>query len=39
MRILTASKIVDETGVDTYAANDLTRAFLKPGIGDAIRHG
>ncbi|KAL8821168.1 MAG: hypothetical protein Q9191_007364 [Dirinaria sp. TL-2023a] len=38
-RILTASKMVDEVDVDTYAANDLTRALLKPGIGDANTHG
>lgn len=31
--------MVDEVGVDTYAANDLTRALLNPGIGDANTHG
>ena len=31
--------MVDEIGVDNYAANDLTRAFLMPGIGDANTHG
>ena len=38
-RILTASKMVDEVSVNKYAANDLTRAFLQPGIGDANTHG
>ena len=31
--------MVDEVSVNKYAANDLTRAFLQPGIGDANTHG
>ena len=38
MRVLTASQMVDEVDTDTYAANELTRAFLQPGLEDAIRH-
>lgn len=39
MRILTASRFANEVGVETYTANDLTKAFLQPGIEDAVRHG
>ncbi len=39
MRLLAAAKMVDEVDVNTYAANDLTKAFLQPGICDAVIHG
>lgn len=38
MRVLAASRMIEEVDVDSYMANDLTLAFLQPGIGDAVRH-
>ncbi|KAK0104863.1 hypothetical protein ONS95_005129 [Cadophora gregata] len=31
--------MADEVAAQTYAANDLSRAFLQPGIADAVKHG
>ncbi|KAI9849434.1 MAG: hypothetical protein M1837_004054 [Sclerophora amabilis] len=38
MRVLTAEGIVEEPDVDTYAANEKTRAYTIPGLRDGVKH-
>jgi len=38
MMVLTATGVVDEVGLQTYAANPVSRALLDPGWTNGLKH-
>jgi len=38
MMVLTATGVVDELGLQTYAANPVSRALLDPGWTNGLKH-